>query len=91
VVTERDIVTKVVAPLEDPREVQVGELVEVASAAVDIDDSLPQVLRLMSERQIQDLPVVDGTRLVGIVAKADVIRALEYSLSVRPVAGAHRD
>lgn len=90
VVTERDIVTKVVAPLEDPREVRVGELVEVASAAVDVDDGLAQVLRLMSERGIQDMPVVDGSRLVGLVAKADVVRALEYSPSGHPVAAARR-
>lgn len=48
------------------------------------DDSVGQALALMEKHSISGLPVVDGTRLVGIVTGRDV-RFAQPSLSVRQV------
>ena len=40
------------------------------------DDTLERVATLMHERNVSRLPVVAGGRLVGIVARGDLLRAL---------------
>jgi CBS domain-containing protein len=43
------------------------------------DTKLTRVLQLMTEHRLRSLPVMDaGQRLVGIVAREDIIRALEF-------------
>lgn len=44
------------------------------------DTKLTRVLQLMIEQKLRSLPILDAdSRLVGIIAREDVIRALEYS------------
>jgi CBS domain-containing protein len=43
------------------------------------DTRLTRVLQLMIEHRLRSLPILDaGSRLVGIIAREDVIRALEF-------------
>jgi CBS domain-containing protein len=76
-VTDRDIVVKVLAKGGDPASTKVGQLTESQSEAVTIgaDDSVEEALRTMADHQVRRLPVIDGTDMVGIVAQADLARA----------------
>jgi CBS domain-containing protein len=76
VLTDRDIVIKVLAKGRDPQSVTAGELAQGEAVTIGADDDDGKILRTMGEHQIRRLPVVDGKRLVGIVAVADVARAL---------------
>lgn len=70
--TDRDIVVKVVAERKDPLTLAVGELAEGTPVTVDADDDVRKVVSVMSQHQIRRLPVLDGGRLVGIIAQADI-------------------
>jgi CBS domain-containing protein len=73
--TDRDIVTRVVAEERDPRSTAVGEVASTDLVTVDPQQSLDEALRLMAEQQVRRLPVVeDEGRLAGVVAQADVAR-----------------
>ena len=76
VITDRDIVVKVVAEGRDPGATKAGELGQGDGQTVTIgaDDSIEEALRTMSEHRVRRLPVVDGKKLVGIVAQADIAR-----------------
>jgi len=76
-VTDRDIVVKVLAKGDDPASTKVGQLTESQPEAVTIgaDDSIEEALRTMADHQVRRLPVIDGTDMVGIVAQADLARA----------------
>lgn len=74
--TDRDIVVKVLAEGKDARAVHAGELAQGTPVTVAADDDVAQVLQTMSEHRVRRLPVLDGDALVGIVAQADVARAL---------------
>lgn len=76
VITDRDIVVKVVAADKDTRAVHVGELAQGEAVTIGADDSTEEILATMSHHQVRRLPVIDGHDLVGIVALADVARAL---------------
>jgi CBS domain-containing protein len=70
---------------------QVGEIMTAPVAWVAPDADLTEVVALMESRRIKRVPVLDGGRLVGMVARADLLRALELLLpraAVSPVADA---
>ena len=75
-VTDRDIVVKAVAAGRDPAQVTAGELAQGKPVTIGADDDVAEVLSTMAGHQVRRLPVIDGHRLVGIVALADVARAL---------------
>ena len=75
-VTDRDIVVKVVAKDRNPADCTAGELAQGKPVTIGADDDAAEILRTMSEHKVRRLPVIDGHRLVGIVAIADVAKAL---------------
>jgi CBS domain-containing protein len=74
--TDRDIVVKALAQGRDPGSVTAGELAQGKPVTIGADDDAPEILRTMGSHQVRRLPVIDGHKLVGIVAVADVARAL---------------
>jgi CBS domain-containing protein len=74
--TDRDIVVKVLAEGKDPGTVTAGDLGEGKPVTIGADDSVEETLSVMSEHAIRRLPVIDGHDLVGIVSQADVAKAL---------------
>lgn len=56
----------------------IREIMTEDVVTVDADDTLDQILDLLSddERDINRLPVLENGRLVGIIAREDVIRVL---------------
>lgn len=72
-VTDRDIVTRVIAEGRDPESTSVREIASTDLVTIDPQQQLDEALSLMARHQVRRLPVVeeDG-RLVGVVAQADV-------------------
>ncbi|MEV6653724.1 CBS domain-containing protein [Streptomyces sp. NPDC051219] len=79
VLTDRDIVVKVLGAGKDPAQTTAGELAQGEAVTIGADDDAQEILRTMSEHKVRRLPVIDGHRLVGMVALADVARALPDS------------
>ena len=75
-ITDRDIVVKVLAQGKDAEGTKVLDLVQGEAITIGADDSIEEALRTMSKYQVRRLPVIDGTDLVGIVSQADVARNL---------------
>jgi CBS domain-containing protein len=75
-ITDRDIVVKVLAEGKDPRAIHTGEVAQGEVVTIGADDDAEEIMRTMAEHRVRRLPVIDGHRLVGIVAQADVARAL---------------
>ena len=78
-VTDRDIVVKVLAQDRDPASVKAGELGKGDGETVTIgaDDSIDEALRTMKEHAVRRLPVIDGHELVGIVSQADLAKEID--------------
>ncbi|MCP9946756.1 CBS domain-containing protein [Streptomyces somaliensis] len=74
--TDRDIVVKVLGRGKDPAECKAGELAQGEAVTIGADDDADEILRTMTEHKVRRLPVIDGHDLVGMVAQADVARAL---------------
>lgn len=70
--TDRDIVVKVLAQGKDPAQTQAGELGQGKPVTIGADDSVALALETMAEHKVRRLPVIDGQELIGIVSQADL-------------------
>ena len=78
-ITDRDIVVKVLAEGKDPASTKAGEIGAGDGNTITIgaDDSIEQALRTMIDHKVRRLPVIDGKQLVGIISQADVATNLD--------------
>ena len=81
VVTDRDFAIRIVAEGRGA-DTTVGEIASKDVVTVDPEQSIDEAARLMAERQVRRLPVVeeDG-RLVGILAQADIAQIGQDALT----------
>ena len=74
-VTDRDIVLRVVAAGKDPGTTTVETVATRDISPASPDESLDEALQQMAERQVRRLPVIEADRVVvGILAQADVVQ-----------------
>jgi CBS domain-containing protein len=73
VLTDRDIVVKVVAEGRDPRNTAVSEVMSTEVATCLPQETIQTAMEQMATRQVRRIPIVerDGS-LIGIVAQADI-------------------
>jgi CBS domain-containing protein len=75
IITERDVLTRVVASGRDPQHVTVGEVMTSALISVSPDTPLFEAGQIMLKNRIKKLPVVDSIgqeRVIGILSLTDV-------------------
>ena len=72
ILTDRDIVVRVVAEGRDPRATRIGDIASHELTAVSPDDPVGRAVELMRERAIRRLPVVEQGKPVGIVSIGDL-------------------
>ena len=73
IVTDRDIVMKVIADGQDARTTRVGEVMSKKLVTCRTDDDVDVAMKSMAQFQLRRIPVVeDNMRLVGIISQADL-------------------
>jgi len=73
IVTERDYTRKVALQGKSSKETRVREIISREVITVTPDDTVENCMRLMSERRVRHLPVVEGLNLVGIISIGDLV------------------
>ena len=76
IVTERDLMEKIVAGGADPAKVTVGDVMTAPLATVDASASLIDAARKMVEKNIKRLVVTEHEKIIGIVSQTDLVQAL---------------
>ena len=71
-VTDRDIIARVVAEERDPGSLTVGDIATRELVTIGSDQDIGEAARLMEEHQLDRILVVEGERLVGIISEADI-------------------
>jgi CBS domain-containing protein len=82
IVTDRDIVLRVVASRQDPTQVSLGDVATKTTIEITPDMELAEANQLMAEHRIRRLPVTKDGALVGIVSIGDVAIALASKRTV---------
>jgi CBS domain-containing protein len=72
IVTDRDIVVRLVAEAQNPATTPLADLCSHALITVRPTDPIEEAVRLMRTHAIRRVPVVDGGQAVGIVSLGDL-------------------
>lgn len=72
VVTDRDIAVRAVADGKDPNQVKVADICSGEVVTLEPDASVEDAARLMREKAVRRVPVVEGSTPVGVVALGDL-------------------
>lgn len=74
--TDRDIVVKVLAQGKDPGQTKASELAQGKPVTIGADDSAEEALHTMTEHKVRRLPVIDSHQLIGVISQGDLATAL---------------
>jgi len=74
IVTERDLLKRVVADVKDSTKTKVKDIMSSPLVVVEPDMELEEAVQLMFQMKSKKMPVVDGKRLVGLVSLTDIAR-----------------
>lgn len=78
IVTERDMLKRVLLQKRDLGKTRVGNIMSAPLIASSPHTDIRDAIRLMNERRIKKLPVIEEGQLVGLVSLTDVMRSLAY-------------
>jgi CBS domain-containing protein len=77
IITDRDLVSRVLAKGHDPRQMAVLEAMTLAPKTVSEETSIESALMIMRSGRFRRIPVVDcNNRLVGLITLDDVLMLL---------------
>lgn len=82
IITESDILKKIVAPAKDPSKTMVDDIMTSPIITVKPDTSIEEAIKVMGELSIRRLPVVDHEKLVGMVTEKDILQVSPMLLEV---------
>jgi CBS domain-containing protein len=76
VVSERDYARKVILKGRSSSETPVSQIMSAPVLTVRADQSVHDCMRIMSEKRIRHLPVVDASGVIGVLSIGDLVRAV---------------
>jgi len=81
ILTERDLMKKVVLEGLDPKNTKVGEVMSAPLITIRSDASFGEATQLMQDRKIRRLLLVENGKFVGIITQRDLERGTLDSFS----------
>ncbi|MEM7435408.1 MAG: CBS domain-containing protein [Myxococcota bacterium] len=78
--SERDVLVRVVAAHRDPRQTLVSDVMTTRLHMASPDDSVLDVMQVMTERRCRHIPIVENGQLVGLVSIGDITKATQHNL-----------
>ncbi len=72
IVTDRDIVIRCIAEGRNPSEVTAEDVMSTDLETIDADADVEEASRLMAEKQVRRLPVVENGRFSGMLSLGDL-------------------
>ena len=82
ILTDTNILRRIVAPRLDPATVWVKDIMTSPLITVDENTPLEEAARIMAEKKINRLPVLRNGKLVGLLSSSDIVKASPTQLSI---------
>lgn len=73
IITEGDILRKVIVEGKDLDETRIKEIMTENVITITPDKTIDDAVKIMTEKKIKKLPVVDNDKLIGIITASDIM------------------
>ncbi|MCL4435848.1 MAG: CBS domain-containing protein [Thaumarchaeota archaeon] len=81
ILTERDLVRKVLAEDRDPSKLLIYQIMSTELITTTPETSIENAAKVMTEQRVRRLPVMKNKKLVGIITASDIARHLSDATS----------
>jgi len=78
IITERDMLKRVLFEAKDPSTTQVFQIMSAPLVFGDPEMNVQDAVKLMTEKKIKKLPIMEKGRLVGMITLTDLARSIAY-------------
>lgn len=76
IISERDYARKVILQGRSSQDTRVQEIMTRSLITVTPENTVDECMRIMTQRRIRHLPVLQNSKLVGIVSIGDLVKAI---------------
>lgn len=74
ILTERDILKRIVAEDKDSKKIKIKEIMSSPLVTIEPTTSLEEAAHIMFEKKIKNLPVIHENRLIGLISLQDICK-----------------
>jgi len=82
IVTTRDVLSKVVVQCLAPRALTARQIMSSPLVTIDGSATVEEAARLMAQKKVKNLPVMDGEKLAGVLTYTDIVFQVPAMLSI---------
>ena len=82
IITERNILQRIVEPRLDPTVVRAKDIMSSPLITVDAHAAVEEAAQIMARKQVKKLPIVEGGRVVGVISTSDIVRTSPTQLGI---------
>jgi CBS domain-containing protein len=82
IITSKNVLVRIVEPRLDAGVVRAKDIMSSPLITIDASAPLEEAAKLMAQRHIKKLAVVEGDKVVGVLSTSDIVRANPTQLSI---------
>lgn len=82
IITSKNILTRIVEPRLDAGTIRAKDIMSSPLVTIEPDVPVEEAARLMAQKKIKKLPVMDRDKILGILSTSDIVRSSPTQLSI---------
>lgn len=82
IITETNILRRIVEPRMDPATVWAKDIMTSPLTTIDENAAIEEAAKIMAEKKINRIPVMNGDKLVGLISSTDIVKASPTQLGI---------